>query len=158
MVRTERWPLVGRAEELRLVGGATVPDDTYSGVVLAGAAGVGKTRLAREALASAERAGAVVHWASATASARRLPLGAFAAALGVMGWPGGSGEPAQPTARCRQPPARVGQHIGLGRRHAHTRVLVLVRDRHVRVLTTDGQLLRELHLDPTRDYQPQARP
>ena len=62
-----------------------MPDDTYSGVVLAGAAGVGKTRLAREALASAERAGAVVHWASATASARGLPLGAFAAALGVMG-------------------------------------------------------------------------
>ena len=49
-------------------------------------------------------------------------------------------------------------HIGLGRRHAGTRVLVLVRDRHIRVLNTDGQLLRELTLDPTRDYQPQARP
>ena len=49
-------------------------------------------------------------------------------------------------------------HIGLGRRHAGTRVLVLARDLDVRVLTTDGQLLRELTLDPTRDYQPQARP
>jgi transposase InsO family protein len=49
-------------------------------------------------------------------------------------------------------------HIGLGRRHAGTRVLVLVRDLDVRVLTTDGQLLRELTLDPSRDYQPQARP
>ena len=49
-------------------------------------------------------------------------------------------------------------HIGLGRRHAGTRVLVLARDRHIRVLTTDGELLRELTLDPTRDYQPQARP
>ena len=48
-------------------------------------------------------------------------------------------------------------HIGLGRRHAGTRVLVLVHDLHIRVLTTDGELLRELHLDPTRDYQPQAR-
>jgi transposase InsO family protein len=48
-------------------------------------------------------------------------------------------------------------HIGLGRRHAGTRVLVLVRDRHIRVLNTDGKLLRELQLDPTRDYQPQAR-
>jgi hypothetical protein len=48
-------------------------------------------------------------------------------------------------------------HIGLGRRHAGTRVLVLVRDRHIRVLNTDGELLRELTLDPTRDYQPQAR-
>ena len=49
-------------------------------------------------------------------------------------------------------------HIGLGRRHAHTRVLVLVRDRHIRVLNTDGELLRELILDPSRDYQPQPRP
>jgi hypothetical protein len=29
---------------------------------------------------------------------------------------------------------------------------------HIRVLDTDGELLRELTLDPTRDYQPQARP
>jgi transposase InsO family protein len=44
-------------------------------------------------------------------------------------------------------------HIGLGRRHARTRVLVLVADLEVRVLTEDGELLRELTLDPTRDYQ-----
>jgi transposase InsO family protein len=44
-------------------------------------------------------------------------------------------------------------HIGLGRRHAGTRVLVLVADLDVRVLTEDGALLRELVLDPTRDYQ-----
>jgi hypothetical protein len=49
-------------------------------------------------------------------------------------------------------------HIGLGRRHAGTRVLVLALDRHIRVLAEDtGQLLRELILDPSRDYQPQAR-
>jgi transposase InsO family protein len=48
-------------------------------------------------------------------------------------------------------------HIGLGRRHARTRVLVLVHDLHIRVLTEHGQLLRDLVLDPTRDYQPQAR-
>lgn len=42
---------------------------------------------------------------------------------------------------------------------AVTRVLVLVRDRHIRVLDADdGNLLRELTLDPTRDYQPQAPP
>jgi hypothetical protein len=39
-------------------------------------------------------------------------------------------------------------HIGLGRRHAGTRVLVLAHDLNVRVLTTDGELLRELQLDP----------
>ena len=51
-------------------------------------------------------------------------------------------------------------HIDLGRRHAGTRVLVLVlvHDLDIRVLTTDGELLRELTLDPSRDYQPQPRP
>jgi transposase InsO family protein len=48
-------------------------------------------------------------------------------------------------------------HIGLGRRHAHTPVLVLVHDLHVRVLTTSGQLLRDFHLNPNRDYQPQQK-
>ena len=49
-------------------------------------------------------------------------------------------------------------HIGLGRRHAGTRVLVLVADLHIRVLTQDGRLLRALTLDPARDYQPQHQP
>jgi transposase InsO family protein len=49
-------------------------------------------------------------------------------------------------------------HIGVGRRHAGTDILVLVHDLHIRALTTDGELLRELHLDPNRDYQPQAKP
>ena len=49
-------------------------------------------------------------------------------------------------------------HIGMGRRHIGTRVLVLVADLEVRVLTEGGELLRQLILDPTRDYQPQGRP
>ncbi|HSL66688.1 MAG TPA: IS481 family transposase [Actinomycetota bacterium] len=48
-------------------------------------------------------------------------------------------------------------HIGLGRRLTGTRVLVLVDDMRVRVLTEDGELIRELTLDPTRDYQPHGR-
>ncbi len=44
-------------------------------------------------------------------------------------------------------------HIGLGRAHSGTRVLVLVADLDVRVLTEDGELLRELTLDPSQDYQ-----
>jgi len=47
-------------------------------------------------------------------------------------------------------------HIGIGRRHVGTYVLLLVRELHVRVITEDGELLRELTLDPSRDYQPQA--
>ncbi len=35
-------------------------------------------------------------------------------------------------------------------------VLVLVHDLHIRVLSTSGQLPRDLTLDPTRGYQPQA--
>ncbi len=49
-------------------------------------------------------------------------------------------------------------HIGVGRRHAGTDILVLVHDLHIRVLTADGELLRELHLDPGKDYQPQPKP
>jgi transposase InsO family protein len=49
-------------------------------------------------------------------------------------------------------------HIGLGRHHAGTRVLVLTHDLHVRVLDDNGELLRELTLDPTRDYQRQTKP
>jgi hypothetical protein len=33
-------------------------------------------------------------------------------------------------------------------------VLVLTADRDVRVLTVDGEILRQLVLDPSRDYQP----
>jgi hypothetical protein len=46
-------------------------------------------------------------------------------------------------------------HIGVGRAHAGTRVLLLVADQHVRVITDDGDLLRELTIDPTRNNQPQ---
>ena len=47
-------------------------------------------------------------------------------------------------------------HIGVGRRHAGTHVRLLVHELHIRVITEDGELLRELVLDPTRDYQPQT--
>jgi hypothetical protein len=50
-------------------------------------------------------------------------------------------------------------HIGLGRRLAGTRVYVLAADLHIRVVGTEtGELLRELTLDPSRDYQPTGRP
>ena len=49
-------------------------------------------------------------------------------------------------------------HIGLGRRLTGTRVLVLVADLGVRVLAEDGELIRALTLDPSRDYQPLGRP
>jgi transposase InsO family protein len=46
-------------------------------------------------------------------------------------------------------------HIGIGRTHAPTPVLLLVQDLHVRVVNAaTGELLRELTIDPARDYQP----
>jgi transposase InsO family protein len=48
-------------------------------------------------------------------------------------------------------------HLGMGRRYAGTNVLILIHDLHIRVSTTDGHLLRELQLDPTKDYQPQPK-
>jgi transposase InsO family protein len=48
-------------------------------------------------------------------------------------------------------------HIGLGRKLIGTRVLVLVDGLQVWVITEDGELLRELILDPSRDYQPHGR-
>jgi transposase InsO family protein len=51
-------------------------------------------------------------------------------------------------------------HVGAGRTHARTRVLVLVQDLQVRVVdAATGELLRQLVIDPARDYQPTgARP
>lgn len=51
------------------------------------------------------------------------------------------------------------RHIGLGREHARKRVLVLVADQYLRAVDAEtGELLRELTLDPTKDYQPLGRP
>jgi transposase InsO family protein len=47
-------------------------------------------------------------------------------------------------------------HIGIGKAHTGRRVLLLIDELHIRIITDDGQLLRELTLDPTRDYQPRG--
>jgi transposase InsO family protein len=50
-------------------------------------------------------------------------------------------------------------HIGVGRTHARTHILLLVQDLNIRVINAaTGELLRELVLDPDRDYQPTGRP
>jgi transposase InsO family protein len=50
-------------------------------------------------------------------------------------------------------------HIGVGRTHARTHVYLLVHDLEVRIVNAaTGELLRELTIDPTRDYQPTGRP
>lgn len=50
-------------------------------------------------------------------------------------------------------------HIGIGRTHARTHVLLLVQGRHIHVIhAATGELLHELQLDPTSDYQPTGAP
>jgi transposase InsO family protein len=47
------------------------------------------------------------------------------------------------------------RHIGIGRTHARTHVIMLIDDLHVHVVNAvTGELLRELIIDPSRDYQP----
>lgn len=54
------------------------------------------------------------------------------------------------------------RHVGLGREHHGKRVLALIADRYIRVVEQEtGELLRELILDPAKNYQPlrrQSRP
>jgi Integrase core domain len=50
-------------------------------------------------------------------------------------------------------------HIGIGRPHAGTRVLLLIQDLDIRVINTGtGELIREPVLDPDKNYQPTSRP
>ncbi|MDQ4102556.1 MAG: AAA family ATPase, partial [Actinomycetota bacterium] len=71
-----QWPLVGRASELKQV--ATLLHAGHGAIVLAGAAGVGKTRLATECLGLAATRGFVPLRVAATQGAAGLPFGAFA--------------------------------------------------------------------------------
>lgn len=74
-------PLAGRDGELNVIRRALGGGGNTAGVVIVGSAGVGKTRLAREVLTRAERAGERTNWIVGTESARALPLGAFTALI-----------------------------------------------------------------------------
>ncbi len=74
------WPLVGRRDELAATYAAIAET---GGVVLTGPAGVGKSRLAREALELAQHR--VTRWIAATETARSVPLGALAEFAGQCG-------------------------------------------------------------------------
>jgi hypothetical protein len=50
-------------------------------------------------------------------------------------------------------------HIGVGRTYTGTRVLSLIQDLHIRIINAaTGELLRELTLDQTKNYQPTRAP
>ena len=73
-----RWPLIGRSEEMRAIQSAISASDV-SGMVVYGAAGVGKSRIAREALSAAESHGCEGRLAVGTSLARAIPLGVLSA-------------------------------------------------------------------------------
>ncbi|MEO7803833.1 MAG: LuxR C-terminal-related transcriptional regulator [Actinomycetota bacterium] len=113
------WPLVGRREELQFVIDA-LASDTTSGVVLAGDAGVGKTRLASEAVELAQQKGMFTYWIAATRSAATIPFGALASLL---------------------PPSELGSNapfdilrqglVDLNRKHEGGNVVIAVDDAHL---------------------------
>ena len=72
------WPLIGRTEEMRTIEAAILASDA-SGIVICGTAGVGKSRIAREALSVVGSQGCEGRWAVGTSAARAIPLGAFTA-------------------------------------------------------------------------------
>jgi DNA-binding CsgD family transcriptional regulator len=57
---------------------AAISDPGLAGILVSGAAGVGKSRIVREGLSSSTAQGFEPRWAVGTMSARKLPLGAFA--------------------------------------------------------------------------------
>ncbi|MGB9249570.1 MAG: LuxR C-terminal-related transcriptional regulator [Mycobacterium sp.] len=70
------WPLTGRSKELRLIEAAIFDSDS-AGIVLCGAAGVGKSRIAREALSAIPPDEYEVRWIVGSSSARSIPLAAL---------------------------------------------------------------------------------
>jgi len=94
-----RWPLVGRDGELARVAEAMA--DGANGVLLAGPAGVGKTRLATESIELAEQRG----WAHAVVRANRsaatIPFGAFAPLLPAAPAANAEGQADSLRAACR---------------------------------------------------------
>ena len=77
-----QWSLVGRSEELAVIADCM---RATGGIVLSGPAGVGKTRLAGEAVAGCGTRRTHRRWIAGTASGRNVPLGAFADIAGDFG-------------------------------------------------------------------------
>lgn len=74
------WPLIGRDDVLDVVT-AAITQRGLGSLILSGPPGVGRSRLAREALRSAQSTGLATEWFVATRAAASIPFGAFAQLL-----------------------------------------------------------------------------
>ncbi|MGH3942068.1 MAG: LuxR C-terminal-related transcriptional regulator [Pseudonocardiaceae bacterium] len=81
VLEKDSWTLVGRNSELGFIAERMTEPRC---VVVAGPAGVGRTRLAREALLVAGHSGRPTRWVGATSAAAAIPLGAFAHLLPAL--------------------------------------------------------------------------
>lgn len=70
------WPLIGRTGELKSIE-AAISASGVSGVLVCGAEGVGKSRIARDALSALASRGYETRWAVGTSPGRTIPLGSF---------------------------------------------------------------------------------
>ena len=97
----QRWPLTGRGEALDGFTDA-LGDPGCRGVLIYGASGVGKTRLADECLAVAAAAGYTTATATASRTASALPLATLAHLLGSAAGDGALADPIALFARARE--------------------------------------------------------
>ena len=118
------WPLVGRAGELRLLCGLLARGDAR-GLVVAGAPGVGKSRLVGDVLREAERRGLPTAQVCATRAAAQLPFGAVAPLLPAAGWPEATPAGLERAELLRRFAAALSER-GAGRR-----LVLLVDDAHL---------------------------
>jgi DNA-binding CsgD family transcriptional regulator len=116
------WQLTGRAAELQRVREALARRE--SGVLFAGAAGVGKTRVAREAEATARAAQRPTAWVAATGATTGIPLGVFSTVVPAA------------AARAASTPRLIGHVVGA--------VEELSRRRRALVCVDDAQLLDDV--------------
>src|SRR5688500_17847829 len=80
---TPEWPFIGRDDPLARCG-ASLADPRRHGVVMSGAAGVGRTRLLAECTRLATDSGFEVASATGHRSSAAVPFGALAALLPPM--------------------------------------------------------------------------
>lgn len=113
------WPLVGRNRELELFGDLLAAGER-SAVILAGPAGVGKSRLGAECLGVAEARGLATVRVTGSEAGRDLPFVALAPLL-----PGPTGSAPEPGDMLNRVVEAVAQ-AGLGRR-----LVLLVDDAHL---------------------------